>query len=84
MTLKTQMLICPTAGVVEAKKGLQSESPARLNGSSGSSKADCQELKAEAAPPVPSREASVDCFKVSSNGDVQDPEPINLRQEQVR
>ena len=26
----------------------------------------------------------MDCSKVSSNGDVQDPEPINLSQEQVR
>ena len=34
--------------------------------------------------PVPSRETSVDHSKVSSNGDVQDPEPINLSQEQVR
>ena len=32
---------------------------------------------------MPSREASVDCSKVSSNGDVQDSEPINLDQEQV-
>ena len=34
--------------------------------------------------PMPSREASVDHSKMSSNGDVQDPEPINLSQEQVR
>ena len=45
---------------------------------------DYQELKARTASPVPSREASVDHSKVSSNGDVQDPEPINLSQEQVR
>ena len=33
---------------------------------------------------MPIREASVDCFEVSSNGDVQDLEHINLRQEQDR
>ena len=33
---------------------------------------------------MPSWEASVDRSKVSSNGDVQDIEPINLSQEQVR
>ena len=31
-----------------------------------------------------SREALVDHAEVSSDGDVQDPEPINLSQEQVR
>ena len=36
------------------------------------------------ASPMPSREASVNLSKVSSNGDVQDPEHIDLRQEQVR
>ena len=45
---------------------------------------DHQEFEAEAASPMPSREASVDHSEVSSNGDVQDPEPIDLRQEQVR
>ena len=34
--------------------------------------------------PLPSREALVDRSEVSSNGDVQDPERIDLRQEQVR
>ena len=33
---------------------------------------------------MPSREASVEHSEVSSNGDVQDPKPIDLRQEQVR
>ena len=33
--------------------------------------------------PVPSREASVDCSEVSLNGDVQDPELINLGQKEV-
>ena len=66
------------------KRTLKQESPARLNGSSGPSKVDCQELKAGMAPPMPSREASVDHSEMSSNGDVQDPEPVNLSQEQVR
>ena len=44
----------------------------------------CQELEAGMASPVPSRETSVDCSEVSSNGDVQNPEHIDLRQEQVR
>ena len=55
-----------------------------MNGSSGPSEADFQEFEAEGASPMPSREASVDHSEVSSNGDVQDPEPIDLRQEQVR
>ena len=55
-----------------------------MNESSGPSEADRQELEAEAASPVPSREALVDCSEVSSDGDVQDPEHIDLRQEQVR
>ena len=59
-------------------------SPARLNGSSGPSKVDHQEHATETASPVPSREASADHSKVSSNGDVQDPEHIDLRQKQVR
>ena len=58
-------------------------SSARLNGSSGPSKADRQELKARMALPMLSREASVDCSNVSLNGDVQDPEYIDLGQEQV-
>ena len=44
---------------------------------------DHQELKAGMASPVPSREALVDCSEVSSNGDVQDAEHIDLGQEQV-
>ena len=63
------------------KRAQKRESPARSNGSSGPSKADHWELKAETAVPMPSREASVDHSEVSSNGDVQDPEPINLSQE---
>ena len=51
---------------------------------SGPSEADRQELEARMASPVPSREASVDCSKVSSNGDVQDPEHIDSEQEQAR
>ena len=66
------------------KKTPKQESPARSNGSSGPSKADHQELKAEMTSPVPSREASVDYSEVFSNGNVQDPEPISLSQEQVR
>ena len=66
------------------KRTLKQESPATSNGSSGPSKVDHQELEAGMASPVPSREALVDRFKVYSNGDVQDPEPINLSQEQVR
>ena len=66
------------------ERSLKRESPARSNGSSGPSKVDHQELEAKTASPMPSREALVDHFKVSSNGDVQDPEPINLSQKQVR
>ena len=54
-----------------------------MNKSSGPSEADRQMLKARMASPMPSREASVDCSKVSLNGDVQDPECIDLGQEQV-
>ena len=50
----------------------------------GCSKADCKELEAGIAFPVPSREAVVDHPEVSSNGNVQDPVHIDLRQEQVR
>ena len=39
---------------------------------------DHQELKARTAYSVPSREASVHCSEVSLNGDVQDPEHIDL------
>ena len=52
----------------------EQESPARSNRSSGLSEADSQELEAKAASPMPSREASMDCSKVSYIGDVQDPE----------
>ena len=65
------------------KRTLKQESPAGSNRSSGPSKVDCQELEARMASPVPSREASVDCSKMSLNGDVQDPEHIDLEQEQV-
>ena len=65
------------------KRTPKQESPARLNGSSGPSKVDYQELKARTASPMPSREASVDHSEVSLNGDVQDPEHIDLGQEQV-
>ena len=65
------------------RRTLKGESPARLNGSSGSSEVDHQELKARTASPVPSREASLDCTEVSLIGDVQDPEHIDQRQEQV-
>ena len=44
---------------------------------------DHQELEARMAFPVPSREVLVNCSKVSLNGDVQDPEHIDLGQEQV-
>ena len=39
---------------------------------------DHQELKAGTASPMPSREALVDHSEVSLNGDVQDPEHIDL------
>ena len=55
-----------------------------MNRSSGPSKVNHQELEAGPASHVPSREASVDHSEVSSNGEVQDPEHIDLRQEQVR
>ena len=77
------MLTCQTERVVEVKRTLKRESPARSNGSSGPFKVDHQELKARMASPVPSREASVDHSEVSLNGDVQDPEHIDLGQEQV-
>ena len=54
-----------------------------LNGSSGSSEVDHQEFKVRMASPMPSREALVNCSEVSLNGDVQDPEDIDLGQEQV-
>ena len=44
---------------------------------------DCQKVKARMASPVPSREASVNCSKVSLSGDVQDPKHIDLGQEEV-
>ena len=59
------------------------ESPARSNRSSGSSKADQQELEARTASPVPRREAFVDHSEVSLSGDVLDPEHIGQGQEQV-
>ena len=68
------MLTCPTERVKEE---------AGLNRSSGPFKVDHQEFEARTASPMPHREASVDCSEVSLNGDVQDPEHIDLRQEQV-
>ena len=65
------------------KRTLKQESLAGSNGSSGPSEVDCQELEAGMASPMPSMEASVDHSKVSSNEDVQDPEHIDLVQEQV-
>ena len=44
---------------------------------------DSQELEAKATSPMPSREALVDCSKVSLIRDVQDPEHIDQGQEQV-
>ena len=57
------------------------ESSAQLNRSSGPSEADSHELKAKAASPVPSREASVDCSKMSLILDVQGLEHIDQEQE---
>ena len=62
------------------KRTPKQESPARSNRSSGPSKADCQELRAGMASLMPNREASVDHSEVSLNGDVQDPEHIDLGQ----
>ena len=72
------MLTCPTERVAGVKRGLQSESP-QLD----RTEADHLELEARTASPMPSREALVDCSKVSLNGDVQDPEHIDLGQEKV-
>ena len=55
------------------KRTLKQESPARSNGNSGPSEVDHQELK-----------LSSNCSELSSNGDVQDPEHVDFRQEQVR
>ena len=63
------------------KRNLKQESTARSNGSSGPSEVDHQELEARMVSPMPSREASVDHSEVSLNGDVQDPEHIDLGQE---
>ena len=60
------------------KRTPKQESPARSNGSSGPSEVDRQKLKAGMVSPMPSREASVDGSDVSLNGDVQDPEHIDL------
>ena len=65
------------------KRTPKRESPARLNQSSGPSEVDHQELKARTTLPMPSREALVNHSEVSSNGDVQNPGHIDLRQEQV-
>ena len=53
------------------------ESPAQSNGSSGPSEADSQELKAKAASPMPSREASVDHSEASLIGNIQDPKHVD-------
>ena len=70
-----------------SKRTLKQESPAQLNGSSGPSEVDHQELKARikarTTSPMPSREASVDCSEVSLIGDIQDPEHVDQGQEQV-
>ena len=66
------------------KRTPKQESPTRSNRSSGLSKADHQELEAETASPMPSREASVDHSKASSNGDVQDLEHVDPEQDQIR
>ena len=52
------------------KKTPKQESQARSNGSSGPSEVDCQELEAEIASPVASREASMDCSEVFSSGNL--------------
>ena len=58
-----------------------------MNGSSGPSEVDYQELKASiearTASPMLSREASVDCSEVSLIGDIQNPEHVDQGQEQV-
>ena len=59
------------------KKMSRRGSPTGSNGSSGLSKVNCQELKAEMAFSMPSREALVDWMELSLNGDLQDPELIN-------
>ena len=66
------------------KRTPKQESPAGSNGSLGPSEEDYQELEAGMASPMLSREASVDCSEVSSNEDGQDPQHVDLRQEQVR
>ena len=65
------------------RKTPKRESLAQSNGSSGPSEADSHELKAKAASPMPSREASVDCSEASLIGVVQSLEHVNQEQEQV-
>ena len=65
------------------RRTLKWVSPAQLNGSSGPSKADSQELEAKAASPIPSWEASADRSKASLIGDIQDPEHVDQGKEQV-
>ena len=77
------MLICPTERVIGVKRGLQSKSPSQIKQKFGPSEADHPELEARTTSPMPSREALVDHSEVSLNADVQDPEHINLGQEQV-
>ena len=59
------------------------EPPVQLKISSGSFEVNSQELKAKAASPMPSREASVDCSEASLIGDIQDPEHVDQGQEHV-
>ena len=77
------MLICPTKRVTEAEGRPKRESLTRSNGSSQPSKVDSHELEVKATSPMPSREASVDCFEASLIGDLQSLEDINQEQEQV-
>ena len=65
------------------RKTPKRESLAQLNRSSGPFKVDSYELKAKAASPMPSREASVDHSEVSLIGDMQSLEHSNQEQEQV-
>ena len=65
------------------RKTPKRESLPQLNGSSRPSEADSHEVKAKAASPMPSREASVDHSEVSLIGNMQSLEHIDQEQEQV-
>ena len=65
------------------RRTLKRESLGQSNGSSGPSEVDSHELKAKAASPMPSREASVDHSEASLIGDMYSVEHINQEQEQV-